>query len=64
MNTKTVAAEKPRLARPRKRPPHGRLSGEKLGQLAQRMVESNDPVETAELQEALVRGFYGDKPHA
>jgi hypothetical protein len=28
------------------------------------MVASDDPVETAELQEAMVRGFYGDKSHA
>ena len=64
MNTKTVATEKPRLARVRKRLPRGRRSGEKLGKLAERMVQSNDPAETAELQEAMVRGFYGDKAHA
>ncbi|MGD0410195.1 MAG: hypothetical protein ABSC18_00700 [Verrucomicrobiota bacterium] len=61
---KTVTTEKLRPARPRKRQPHGRLSGEKLGKLAARMVASDDPVETAELQEAMVRGFYGDKSHA
>jgi hypothetical protein len=64
MNMKTVETEKPRPAKPRKRQPHGRLSGEELGKLAECMVESKDPVETAALQEAMVRGFYGDKPHA
>jgi hypothetical protein len=64
MNTKMVETEKPRRAKPPKRQPHGRLSGEELGKLAERMVESNDPVKTAELQDVMVRGFYGDKPHA
>jgi len=64
MNTKTVPTDKPRLVKPQRRPPDGRLSGEKLAKLAERMVASKDTAETAELQEAMVRGFYGDKPHA
>jgi hypothetical protein len=40
------------------------LSPEELGRLADRMVETNDPVEADRLQEEIVRGFYGGKPHA
>ena len=32
--------------------------------LAQRMVESTDPLQTAMLRKEIVRGFYGGKPHA
>lgn len=40
------------------------LSPEELGRLANRMVETNDPVEADRLKEEIVRGFYGGKPHA
>ena len=40
------------------------LSGDKLGALAKRMVEVKDPAEADRLQEEIVRGFYGDEPHA
>lgn len=40
------------------------LSGKELGDLAKRMVEAKDPAEADQLQEELVRGFYGDEPHA
>jgi hypothetical protein len=40
------------------------LTGEELSALAERMVESTDPTQTAMLREAIVRGFYGGKPHA
>ena len=40
------------------------LSGDKLGALARRMVEAKDPAEADRLQEEIVRGFYGDEPHA
>ena len=40
------------------------LSPEELGRLAQRMVEAKDPAEADWLQEEIVRGFYGGKPHA
>ena len=52
---KTAEMEKPR---PTRKP------SPRLGKLAKRMVDSNDPTETAELNEAMVRGFYGNKPHA
>jgi hypothetical protein len=35
------------------------LSGEELGDLAQRMVEAKDRTEADLLQEALINGFYG-----
>jgi hypothetical protein len=61
---KTAEMEKPRPTRKTSPQLEGRLSGEELGKLAKRMVDSNDPTETAELNEAMVRGFYGNKPHA
>jgi hypothetical protein len=41
-----------------------RLSPEELGQLAQRMVETQDPAEADRLQAAIERGFYGGQSHA
>jgi hypothetical protein len=61
---KTAEIEKSLLILKQSPQPDGRLSGKELGKLAKRMVESNDPAEKAELTEAMVRGFYGDKPHA
>jgi len=40
------------------------LSPEELGRLAKQMVEAKEPVEADRLQEEIVRGFYGGKPHA
>ena len=40
------------------------LTGKELGELARRMVEAKDPAEADRLQEEIVRGFYGDEPHA
>ena len=40
------------------------LSGEELGVLAKQMVEAKDPAEAERLKEEIVRGFYGDEPHA
>ena len=40
------------------------LSPEELGQLAERMAETRDPLEADRLQEEIVRGFYGGQPHA
>jgi len=40
------------------------LSPEELGQLAKKMVEAKDPKEADQLQEEIVRGFYGDQSHA
>jgi hypothetical protein len=40
------------------------LSPDELGRLAERMVETPDPAEADRLKEEIVRGFYGDEPHA
>jgi len=40
------------------------LGGSELASLAKHMVESADPVEAMIAQEAIMRGFYGDKPSA
>ncbi|HVU26829.1 MAG TPA: hypothetical protein VHG71_03740 [Verrucomicrobiae bacterium] len=40
------------------------LSGEELGKLAKQLVETKDLAEASQLQEKIVRGFYGDEPHA
>jgi hypothetical protein len=37
------------------------LSGAELTELAQRMVNASDPAEADRLQEALVKGFYGEE---
>ena len=37
------------------------LSGPELTELAQRMVNASDPAEADQLQEALVKGFYGEE---
>ena len=38
------------------------LTGKELSGLAERMVESTDPTQTAMLRAEIVRGFYGGKP--
>jgi hypothetical protein len=40
------------------------LSGEELGALAKRMIESADPAEKLRIREELTRGFYGGEPNA
>jgi hypothetical protein len=40
------------------------LSPEALGELARRMVETEDPAEADRLQEEIMRGFYGAESHA
>jgi len=40
------------------------LAPEELGELARRMVETNDPAEADRLQEEIMRGFYGGETHA
>ena len=40
---------------------HRPLSGAELTELAQRMVDATDPAEADHLQEALVKGFYGEE---
>ena len=37
------------------------LSGAELTRLAQRMVDATNPAEADRLQEALVKGFYGEE---
>ena len=36
------------------------LSGNELSALAQRMVDTDDPVEVEKLKSEIMRGFYGD----
>ena len=40
------------------------LSGKELGELAQRMINTADPVEKLRIREELTRGFYGGSAHA
>jgi hypothetical protein len=40
------------------------LDPDELGELTRRMVEAKDPAQADRLQEEIVRGFYGGKPHA
>jgi predicted Zn-dependent protease len=35
------------------------LSGKELGKLAQRMIDTSDPIEKLRIREELTRGFYG-----
>ena len=35
------------------------LSGKELGEMAERLAESRDPLEIARLKSAMTRGFYG-----
>ena len=41
-----------------------KLSGPELTALAERMVATTDPAETAQLRGAIARGFYGGRPNA
>ena len=36
------------------------LSADELGQMAERLAESNDPAEIIRLKSAMTRGFYGE----
>lgn len=40
------------------------LTGKELGNLAQRMIDSVDPIEKLRLREDLTRGFYGESANA
>jgi hypothetical protein len=42
----------------------GQLSAEEIGDLVQKMINTNDPAEAKRLEEEIVTGFYGDGPHA
>lgn len=41
-----------------------KLSGQELSTLAQRLVDSSDPKESALLRASIVHGFYGVTPNA
>jgi hypothetical protein len=41
-----------------------KLSGPELSALAERLVNSEDPVEASRVRETIVRGFYGAKDNA
>ncbi len=41
-----------------------RLTPEELGELAHRMADTDDPGEAEQLQQKIVRGFYGGEKHA
>ncbi len=38
----------------------GQLSGDQLGALAKRMIETSDPKEADRIEQEIIRGFYGD----
>jgi len=40
------------------------LTGKELSALAKRMTQATDPAEVSLVREAILRGFYGEKPHA
>jgi hypothetical protein len=40
------------------------LTGKELSALAKRMTQTTDPAEASLVREAIIRGFYGEKPHA
>jgi hypothetical protein len=42
----------------------GQLSGAEIAALAQKMADATDPAEAKHLEDELVRGFYGNIPHA
>ena len=42
----------------------GRLTPEELGQVAKRLSETTDQAEAERLKQQLIRGFYGNVPHA
>jgi hypothetical protein len=40
------------------------LTGKELSALAERMVNTTDPVEQARVREEIIRGFYGERQNA
>ncbi len=40
------------------------LTGEEIAALGQRMIATPDAAEAKRLEDEIVRGFYGDVPHA
>jgi len=41
-----------------------KLSGPELSSLAERLVQTDDPIEASRVRETIVRGFYGAAPDA
>ena len=41
-----------------------KLSGPELSSLAERLVQTDDPVEASRVRESIIRGFYGAKRDA
>jgi hypothetical protein len=56
--TKVLDYARQALSRPRK------LTPEEADALAERLTATRDREEARRLQEEIVRGFYGDEPHA
>jgi len=48
----------------RERLDDGQLPAEDIGRLVQQMIDATDPAEKKRLEEEIVRGFYGNVPHA
>jgi hypothetical protein len=42
----------------------GQLSGAEIGELARQMVDAKDAAEADRLRAEIVKGFYGNVPHA
>jgi hypothetical protein len=42
----------------------GQLPAEEIGDLVQKMIDAKDPAEARRLEDEIVRGFYGNAPHA
>ena len=40
---------------------HRQLSADELGEMAERLAESNDPADIIRLKSAMTRGFYGEE---
>jgi hypothetical protein len=56
--------EKAKVMQFTKRMDAGQLSSEELGMLADRLVSAKSEEEAATITEKMVRGFYGNEPHA
>jgi hypothetical protein len=39
-----------------------KLSGSELSTLAERLVQTDDPIEALRVRESIIRGFYGAEP--
>jgi hypothetical protein len=48
----------------RERLDEGQLPSEEVGKLVQKMIDADDPAEAKRIEDEIVRGFYGNMPHA